>query len=364
MNFIEAFKEGQQGNNKGLPTGLIPLDRAIDGVQKKAIYGVAAGPKVGKSTLVDFAFVIHPILYCLEHKLPIHIIYFSYEIDRVKKEFDFASFFFYHDYQIDTIEHNGIEYPMSARYLLGKLQDAQGEIIPVSKDHQQKLSTIYKTRIIPLFGEYDIKGHKVTEGVIQFLEDRDNPTGMRNTILAYAKLNGEFQFQEYETTDDGKKVKKQRLIGYVPKDKDKRTIIITDHIRKLKRERGYSMKENMDKWIEYTVELRNFCHFTFVHIVHLNRSISNIERLKFNGEYIYPTGEDVKDSGNLSEECDYLLTLFNPTDEKYGLTTHFGYILEEYPNYRSIHLVESRDTECPQHLAVQMKGNVKQFKTI
>ena len=72
----------------------------------------------------------------------------------------------------------------------------------------------------------------------------------------------------------------------------------------------------------------------------------------------------VKDSGNLSEECDYLLTLFNPTDEKYGLSTHFGYPLDEYPNYRSIHLVESRDTECPQHLGVQMQGNIKHFKTI
>jgi hypothetical protein len=364
MNFKNTFAQGQQGNNKGLPTGLKALDRAIDGVQKKSIYGVAAGPKVGKSTLVDFAFVIHPILYCLEQGIPISIIYFSYEIDRVKKEFDFAAFFFYHDYQIDKVKYEGVYYPMSARYLLGKLQDDNGNTIPVLDEHKELLNTIYEQRIVPLFGEYDEKGNKLKEGVIIFMEDRDNPTGMRNTILDYAKKNGQFTFQEYEIVEEGKKVKKQRLLGYIPKDKEKRTIIITDHIRKLKRERGYSMKENMDKWIEYTVELRNFCHFTFVHIVHLNRSISNIERLKFNGEFIYPTGEDVKDSGNLSEECDYLLTLFNPTDEKYGLEVHFGHTLSDYPNYRSIHLVESRDTECPQHLAVQMLGNVKHFKTL
>lgn len=364
MNFQQALQQGQEGENKGLPTGLTPLDRAIDGIQKKAIYGVAAGPKVGKSTLVDFAFVIHPILHCLQHNIPIHLIYFSYEIDRVKKEFDFASFFFYHDYKINSVTHNGIEYPLSSRYLLGKLQDNEGNIIPLNPEHLEILQDIYKRRIIPLFGEYSDKGVKVKDGVIDFIEDRDNPTGMRNTILDYAKKNGEFTFLPYETTEQGKKVTKQRLIGYIPKDKTKRTIIITDHIRKLKRERGFSMKENMDKWIEYTVELRNFCHFTFVHIVHLNRSISNIERLKFNGEFIYPTGEDVKDSGNLSEECDYLLTLFNPTDEKYGLDVHFGNVLSDYPNYRSIHLVESRDTECPMHLAVQMYGNIKHFKPI
>ena len=364
MNFIEALNQGKLGDNKGLSTGLPPLDRAIDGVQKKAIYGIAAAPKVGKSTLVDFAFVINPILYCQSNNIPISVIYFSYEIDRVKKEFDFASYFFNHDYNIDTIVHNGISYPLSSRYLLGKLQDYQGELIPMSKEHEEILKQIYQNRIIPLFGEYDIRGQQIKEGVIQFMEDRDNPTGMRNTILEYAKSNGEFTYQEYEIVEDGKKVKKKKLLGYNSHNYKKRTIIVTDHIRKLKRERGYSIKENMDKWIEYTVELRNFCHFTFVHIVHLNRSISNIERLKFNGEYIYPTGEDVKDSGNLSEECDYLLTLFNPTDEKYGLSRHFGYTLSEYPNYRSIHLVESRDTECPQHLGVQMYGNVKHFKTI
>jgi len=364
MNFLEALKQGQDGENKGLPTGLPPLDRAIDGVQKKAIYGVAAGPKVGKSTLVDFGFVIHPILHCIKENIPITVIYFSYEIDRVKKEFDFASFFFYHDYGIKSIYHNDEEYPLSSRYLLGKLQDRLGNIIPLSDEHKAILQDIYTNRIIPFFGEYDIRGHQIKEGIIQFLEDRDNPTGMRNTVLAYARKNGEFVYQDYETTEEGKKVTKKRLIGYNIANKQKRTIIITDHIRKLKRERGYTMKENMDKWIEYTVELRNFCHFTFVHIVHLNRSISNIERLKFNGEFIYPTGEDVKDSGNLSEECDYLLTLFNPTDEKYGLSVHFGYPLHEYPNYRSIHLVESRDTECPQHLGVTMLGNIKHFSTI
>lgn len=35
MNFIEALNQGKLGDNKGLSTGLPPLDRAIDGVQKK-----------------------------------------------------------------------------------------------------------------------------------------------------------------------------------------------------------------------------------------------------------------------------------------------------------------------------------------
>ena len=45
MNFIEAFKKGKEGKNRGLPTGLDSLDKAIGGVQRKKIYVIAAGPK-------------------------------------------------------------------------------------------------------------------------------------------------------------------------------------------------------------------------------------------------------------------------------------------------------------------------------
>ena len=66
MNFKEKFKNGIAGLNSGLPTGLTAIDIAIGGIQKKAIYGVAAGPKVGKTTFSDFSFVISPYLYYLE----------------------------------------------------------------------------------------------------------------------------------------------------------------------------------------------------------------------------------------------------------------------------------------------------------
>ena len=39
------------------------------------------------------------------------------------------------------------------------------------------------------------------------------------------------------------------------------------------------------------------CSFTFVHIVHLNRSMSDTQRMKFLGDMLYPTPEDIKDTG-------------------------------------------------------------------
>ena len=65
---------------------------------------------------------------------------------------------------------------------------------------------------------------------------------------------------------------------------------------------------------------------------------------------------------NLAEDCNYLLTLFNPRDEKYNMKKHFGRDISNIENYRSLHLVYSRDTECPQHMRMQMNGNINAFK--
>lgn len=46
MNFINAFNEGQEGNNVGLNMGIEALNRAVAGLQKKRQWAVAAGPKV------------------------------------------------------------------------------------------------------------------------------------------------------------------------------------------------------------------------------------------------------------------------------------------------------------------------------
>ena len=174
----------------------------------------------------------------------------------------------------------------------------------------------------------------------------------------YAQKHGEYKF-EYYTDKNGQQKPFNRT--YTEKNSDKFTIVICDHIRKPKRERGYSMKENVDKWLEYTTELRNECKFTFINIVHSNRNLANVDRLKFAGEFIFPTSDDSKDTGNVAEESTIFMTLFNPNDEKYNLPKHFGRLLKDYPNYRSLHITESRDTPSPVHIPLNMYGHINYF---
>lgn len=375
-NFVTEFKKAIQGENKGIPfgPGLEALTRALNGIQKARVYGVAAAPKVGKSTVVDYAFVLQVYLWYLIEKqndpeLELEFIYFSFEIDRVSKEMEFAVFFLYQLYQIETVTlPEGItkdgknEIPLNANYLRGRIMDDNGENIrpnPTS-DLSMKLKAVYEQYIIPLFGEFAENGTMITQGLIRFIEHKENPTGLYKSMKRHAEKYGSWVKEGQGNFE--------RIVGYTPRNSKKWTIVITDHLRKLPTERGWNLKQTVDKYLEYSIELKNWCQWTFVHIIHLNRSMADVQRMKQYGDLLYPTSDDIKDTGNMAEDADYVLTMFNPNDDRYNLKKHFGMDLKDtagntlYPLLRTLHLVESRHCEYPQHFRLQMQGNTKSFK--
>lgn len=412
MNFKKAFEEGQQGKNKGLPVpeGLSKFGQMIGNVQKRKIFTIGAGPKVGKSTLVDAAFVIGPVVYVMQHNqkiqkeidqvtaklqepletiereyynklyedlslktIPLDIIYYSWEIDRVTKEFDFVCYFLYELFKIDSVLlPEGKTYegknnvPLSPKYLRGECHyDNVDETIRVPDYLLEHIKQVYRDYIIPIFGKYDEEGNLIEKGYVRVIEQRDNPTGVRNQLIAYAEARGKFIYRE--DTFKGKTVK--RPIGYKYNHPNQYTIIVVDHVRKVLFERGWTqMKQAVDKLSEYQVDLRNLCSFTFVNIVHINRELASTQRRLLDDDRIYPGPEALKDTGNLSEDSNYVITMFNPMDDKFNLKKHFGLAIRDtkgnklYPYLRTIHLVESRNTEAPQHMRVEMYGAIKHFK--
>ena len=375
-NFIVEFKKGQVGKNKGLPMGkgLEAISKAIDGIQRGMMYVIASSPKVGKSTFVNYAFIISPYLYSLENpSVKIRWIYYSWEMDRVTMEFDYVCHFLYSDYGISRIDlppgvtHEGKPYiDISSSFIRGQKKDDNNNIILVPEFLYEKIKIIYNERIVPLFGEYSESGVLIKRGLIDFIDRADNPTGIYKNILNFADARGTFIKEEYFSERTNKT--ESRIVGYKPNNPDEYVIVILDTIRKVRRERNFSLKETVDKTIEYATELRNFLKYTFVPIVHLNREMADIERLKFMGDLIFPQPETIKETGNLSEEATHIFTMFNPNDERYNLTKHFGLVIKDskrnelYPNLRTIHLVESRYVPYPQHFRVNMNGALKDFK--
>lgn len=374
MNFKQEFIKGQKGESKGIPlgAGFENVSKVINGLQKARIYSLGAAAKVGKSTTADCAFLIQPFLYALEHNIPAECIYFSFEIDRVSKEFDFSTYFLNLDYGINKVKlppgvtlNKKTEIPISPNYIRGRVLDDKGEVIKMSPDLQLKVQEVYTKRIIPFFGEYDDEGNQIKKGLITFIEKRENPTGLWKYLINHAKENGEVISKKW-TGDNGESG--ETIIGFKEKDPKKITLVITDHIRKLKLERGFTLKQAIDKYSELTVEIRNLFKYSFLHICHINRAFGAVENIKFAGDNLYPQSENFKDSGNLSEDSDYIFTMMNPNDEKYRLEKHFDIQLKDsrknelYPNLRTLHLVESRHCDFPQHFKLNMFGNIKTFK--
>lgn len=379
-NFKDVYEQGKKGLLMGRTTGVPKIDEAILGIRKKQSIVIAAGPKVGKTTFIDTCFVIAPIMEAWEAYMKgnttlwdnLHIIYFSLEIDRVTKEFNFATHFFLRMTGKTQVFYKDRVYPVDSNYFQGKViyigADGTREPVPVDpEDERILLEVIYPQYISTLFGVYDSKGNQTQAGKITFIEVRENPTGYYKYLMNFAETRGKFTHQTFATKNEqGKTEVTSKITGYVPNNPNEHIMVITDHVRKMKDERNFTRKQLIDKWSEYTTELRNWLWYTFIDVIHTNRGLSNMDRLKTLGEYIYPTGDDVKDSGNLSEEATILITLFNPTDEKYGLQQHFGLPLINYPNYRSVHIVDSRDTPCPQHIQTEFYHGalvVKQIDT-
>lgn len=371
-NFQQEFLKGQKGNNLGLyiGDGLRSLNEFIYGLQRGMAYGLAAAPKVGKSTITDY-IMINAIIDAIQKGIEIHVTYFSFEMDRVSKEFDFACYFLNREYGISFMYFNdgrtykGQNYvPLSSSLLRGRVKDDAGEIILINEDLSKKLLEVYNKWIILLFGEYDNRGLQKTTGYIDFVPKKENPTGLRNRLQKKAEQHGQFILEEFTDTEGVKGYKK---IGYTPNNPNAYHIVVTDTIRKVAKERGFSPKETIDKYLEYCTELKKLCGMTFIHIVHLNRGMSDVSRLKYLGEELYPAPEDIKDTGNLSEEADFIITLFNPNDDRYMLKKHFGKVIRDkdnktiYPGLRTIHIVESRHVDCPMHFRAIMHGSTKSF---
>lgn len=379
-NFIEEFKKGQAGLNQGLSLGpgLNKIEKELNGVQKGMQYIIAAESKVGKSKFTNYGFVVHAYIDALAKGIPIEFIYFSFEMSRILQEYEFATYFLFLDYGITHIKLDDETFkgksiiPLDSKYLRGKLTNDNGQTILVKPIIKEKLIEVYQKWIIPLFGEYSANGIKLSNGVIDFIEHKENVTGLYNFLLKKAEKDGVFEkvSYTYKNNETLATETREKIVSYTPFNPEKYTIIITDTIRKIPKERNFTMKENIDKWLEYCSHLRNLVNYTFVNIIHLNRALSGIDNIKFKKDHLFPDASMVKDSGNASEECDYLITLFDPNDDKFNLTSHFGVKIKDgkgnplYPGLRTIHIVESRHGECPLHFSVQLEGNLNNFKQI
>jgi len=345
--FMKKVEEGMQGLNSGLSSGLERLDSVTNGIQKESIEVWGGRPKSNKTTLIDYRYILSVYEKGVRN---IKWIYFSYEISIDQKIAKFVAYFMKKKYNVNC----------SSSYILSK-----GHTI-LTAEHKTMVDNIYSNEIKELFGEFDDYGRQTKKGLIEFIEQRENPTGIRNYLLAYAESKGKFIVEEYKIKTAGQEVKKKKLIGYRADDESFHTVILVDHVGKIPTERGFSKKEVIDKLSEYAVELRNFCKWTFVFVSQFNRGLGSVERMKFSGNDLEPTIEDFKDTGNLAEDANIVFGIFNPSEYNHlAGTVYNGFDLNLLgKSFRSIKVILSRDTISNLSLGVAVNGGNNAVKEL
>jgi hypothetical protein len=151
--------------------------------------------------------------------------------------------------------------------------------------------------------------------VVKIIDGAENPTGVFKQLEQTAKDNGTLIINEFDRT-------------YKANNDKKITLVVLDHIGKVKKERGFSKKETIDKMSEYLGISRDLYKFSPIVVSQFNRSLSDSQRAR--NKEITPDPDDFKDSGNLYEDCDVALALFNPY--KYKVFDHMEYEIDKFVN--------------------------------
>ncbi len=321
--------------NRNLSFGIDNLNKALNGLQEAMVYTLASAPKVGKSSMADYCFVLSPLIHAVKNNIKFNVLYFSFETNAIQKEYEALCFFLHKKFNISKIllpngvtKENESMIDLSSIYLKQELYDDNFNKILVNQEIIDKVEDIYAKEMIKFYQH------------VKIIDRACDINGMKNHI------------QEWLTDLDDDCFK----------------VIICDHVRKIKGVNN-TIKQRIDEWSGFCVELRDRYKITSVNIIHTNRVVASVERMKFAKDFLYPGSDDIKDSGNLSEDSDFVFTLFNPNDDRYRLEKHFGVDIRlndqiMYPNLRTLHLVEARYAECPQHFQFNLFGNLKVIKPV
>jgi replicative DNA helicase len=304
----QRIDEGLLGKYEGLSNGFKRLNKIIFGVQRKCNTLIGANSGAGKTTLVDF-ILSNAMQDAKAKKVKLDVFYFSYEIDKVTKQCNMLSNIIYNKYGI-TIAPEKIK-GLGNNRLTKDEQDLIYSEIPTMEEMFSKINFTFKP---------------------------ENPTGMYFKLWQHGKANGRFIYEPYKAEDG---TTKQKIVKFIPNDPDWQCIVVLDHLSLMSLERGFSVKENIDKWSEYCVELKNQFGYSFFNISQFNDSLSSVDRSRLKGVDLSPQQSDFKNTRNPYDDADIVIGLMNPY--KLDMNECLKYRLKEFKsNFIMLKVIKNR----------------------
>jgi hypothetical protein len=334
----DEIVNGVKGKNSGIPMGFNRLNKYL-GLRKSIYTTIGAAAGCGKTSLVDCAYVLNPYDWYIKNKdkattnVKFEVIYFSMER---KKTYKLAKWLCMKIWKEENI-------------LL-----TTDELLSWQNTLDKKKQEIAKFYIDNYFKE-------MTEsGIVTIIDGQLNPTGVYKFMKANALKKGkEIEISEFENR-------------YIPDNDNLITNVVHDHAGKTKNENiggKYDKKLSIDKASEYYCWARDYLGYSPIMINQFNRTAyQDIQFSKKEGGDPDPTVEYWKDSGNVIEDCDVAISLFNPY--KYSLEEYMKYNINDFTDslgnnkFRGLKIIKNSYGTDNLRIGLGFLGEVSLFKEL
>ena len=337
-NLKERRNNVLNGEINCIPFNLPRFSNDIPGIEKDKYYLLSGSTKSGKSQLTNYLFLYTPLLYAYNNpdKVRVKIFYFPLEETPENITLRFMSYLLY---TLSSIRVAPID-----------LKSTNSSKI-LSQDVIDLLESKQYTDILKFYEENVI-----------FLNER-NPTGVWKTMLKYAHDTGTIHYKDIDITNkETGVVETKRIFDYYePHDNKEYVICITDHVSLLENERGFDLRQTINKFSEYMMILRNKYHYIPVVVQQQSTEISSLEAFKNNK--IRPTTAGLSDSKYTSKDCTVMLGITNPFVHE--LPEYYSYDITQFKgNIRFLEVVVNREGESNNIVALYFDGAVNYFREL
>lgn len=269
--FLKRVDAGRNGDNWGLSMGMPKLEQWIDGVSPSTYTLLFAGSGVGKTSFGLYSYIFRPLMDCPDDDF--RVIYYSLEMS--------AEILFGKLLGMYILEKYGLE--ISVKEMLSRRRN-----FTLSDDYYQIIleATEWLDRV---------------EERVLIYDKALNADILRSHLHEQMKKYGTFE----ETGD--------RIIYH--QNNPKQVILVAlDHAGLLRATAGRSQKAEIDLASSILVTYRNRCFISPLVLSQMNRDAASMDRRKAGFEE--PQRSDIKDTGNMEQDSDVIIALFDPNREK------------------------------------------------
>ena len=338
-NIIERRNRLKEGKINSIPSPFERFRNDFLGIERKKMYLVSSFTKGSKTQFTTFMFVITPLLYSFYNRDKARVKFFFYLWEETKEDFT-----------------NRIISHLLFKLSKGKIEVSPTDLMssnndkPLSDEALEMMDSEEFVNIMNYFEECSV------------FSDSQNPTGIWLECKSYAENNGTTHYKAKKYKDEfGVEKETQGFDYYESNDSEEYRILYIDHLSLTSQERGYTLKQAMDKVGEYCILLRDRYFFSPVIIQQQNTDNESMDAIKMNK--LRPTVAGLADSKYSARNCNVFLGLFSPI--KFDLNSYYGYDVTKFKdNIRFLEVILNRGGTMGGLTALYFNGAVCEFQQL